>query len=795
MAERAARWTTAALEQALADLEVPRRAAPVDPVERDWPLVAAAAVLSSFSPASLRTLEGERPDSAALARLLDGCKVLANPEQRWRLRRKLRRRALARLGTQEAMARALAANPDRPRDDLQRIFEAYLDGPPPLPDGDSVALACTREVATWLHGILDGVPDPEDVRRAVEYAYLLEPFRRLAGEGFRGRGRDLARLRRYVGMREAASPLESTGRLLRWGLNFHERRPLLVWGIGGIGKSTLLSRFLLEHAQAGPDERISFAYVDFDRADVTPDEPLSILLEAARQLAPQHPQQHDELLEFRRHWSRELARIQDDYSIEPLSSASASVEVRDRFAVSHCIREFSALAAEAVGEHRPLVLVLDTFEEVQYRNRFFAGAIWDMLGELQGAVPALRTIVAGRARLDDLPCEEHELKPLDDEAAAELLRANGVDDPATVRQVVRRLGGNPLTLRLAAQVVRQDEGATDAIDEIRNRSRRAKVWRAREEVVQALLYGRLLRRLHSADIRKLAHPGLALRRITPEAIREVLAGPCELGDVDEQRAAELFEELRREVALVTPAADGALEHRPDVRRAMLPLVRADQRERVEAIHEAAVAHYARREGTVNRAEELYHRLALDQTPSVLDERWTQGVEERLWTAVEELPPRAQTYLASRVGADIAPDAWKKASLEDQERGLEHEVRSLLRLAQPEEALAMLRDQRKRSDFSPLFALEAIAAREVGDYTGAAQAIERGLDAASGVEFSRNELELLQLSARMHLDLDEPGKAREALELARRAADWLGDDAQHERIEVQLAAIAPAQPAG
>src|SRR5687767_13657408 len=123
-----------------------------------------------------------------------------------------------------------------------------------------------------------------------------------------------------------------------------------------------------------------------------------------------------------------------------------------------------------------------------------------MLDEVQREVPALRTVIAGRAKLDGYTTEDHELRPLGTKAAATLLAANGVDDPATIRQIIRHLGGNPLTLRLAASVVRQDDGATDAIDEIRRRGTLKKIYEVREQAVQALLYGRILRHVHTEDV-------------------------------------------------------------------------------------------------------------------------------------------------------------------------------------------------------------------------------------------------------------------------------------------------------
>ena len=49
----------------------------------------------------------------------------------------------------------------------------------------------------------------------------------------------------------------------------------------------------------------------------------------------------------------------------------------------------------------------------------------------------------------------------------------------------------------------------------------------------------------------MAHPGLVLRRVTPDLILKVLAQPCGIEVPDEETARELFDELAREVSLVT----------------------------------------------------------------------------------------------------------------------------------------------------------------------------------------------------------------------------------------------------
>ena len=63
------------------------------------------------------------------------------------------------------------------------------------------------------------------------------------------------------------------------------------------------------------------------------------------------------------------------------------------------------------------------------------------------------------------------------------------------------------------------------------------------EMRQAVLYERFLGHIADERVRELAHPGLVLRRVTPELVRSVLAGPCGLGAIDERQARQLPERL------------------------------------------------------------------------------------------------------------------------------------------------------------------------------------------------------------------------------------------------------------
>src|SRR5262245_54705266 len=171
----------------------------------------------------------------------------------------------------------------------------------------------------------------------------------------------------------------------------------------------------------------------------------------------------------------------------------------------------------------------------------------------------------------------------------------------------------------------------------------------REEQIDAELYRRVLARIKDPDIVKLAHPGLILRRITPDIIRHVLAKPCKVTVRDDWEAEDLFRRFAREAMLVELTRDGsALVHRTDIRELMLPQLIRDRRDDAASIQRAAIKYYRHREEPEARVEELYHRLMLEQSPATLAKHWNDRAAEALVTALDELPTQSRVLLAARL---------------------------------------------------------------------------------------------------------------------------------------------------
>ncbi|BFO21435.1 hypothetical protein SHKM778_78230 [Streptomyces sp. KM77-8] len=309
------------------------------------------------------------------------------------------------------------------------------------------------------------------------------------------------------------------------------------------------------------------------------------------------------------------------------------------------------------------------------------------------------------------------------------------------------------------------------------------------ETQQAVLYGRLLDHLADPDLRRIASPGLAVRVLSPDIIRDVLAGPCGLGEVDDVRARKLFDEFRAEATLVEDMpCRNSVVHRGDVRRVMLPMLRHDQRSVMARIHRRAVRHYARLDAgdhrVENRVEELYHRLSLAQPTRRLDDRWIDEAGPLLESAMEELPARSRVYLTEKLGNPATAELRARADDETWRRQALRVGKALL-AAGVADGVAEVLDERPRlvPDDIGLILLSMRAFLALRRPADAYALVERGLElAAEPTDF----VDLSLLGARACEGLGRYEEALGLLARARRTAE-LGQG-----MEVRLLSVAAAQ---
>lgn len=707
--------------------------------------------------------DSEETDESILA-------VLGARTARWMLLPGIRRRVIEQMATREAFLQALDANPERSNDTMQRMIESYLRNEAPSPVAQTVEeLACTAQVVEWFQGRLDNLPDAQTIARQLDAKRQRQPFEKLVGQHFSGRHEQLRILREYVGVLEPTSLWNQLKRRAETFLNWRDKPPLMIHGPGGVGKSTLVAKFILEHTNLKATQRFPYAYLDFDRPGLLAEEPATLLVEAVRQLGIQYPDVQEHSERVRKDWEEELALVaRQAQSVGSegavLGSGKLSKQQRTTF-----LRDFDALLNAMGLSDEPFLLVLDTFEEVQYRSHQYIQQLWEALEELQSIVPRLRTVFSGRAPLKDFNTQALPLNDLDAAAAKGFLTASKIEPEKLVDTIVKRIGGNPLSLRLAVQIFHNEGGDSASFF---NRLKKGRI--------QSALYTRVLEHIHDKNVMKLAHPGLILRRITPGLILEVLAEPCgvEVKDLDD--AEKLFDKLSQEITLVVPGGVTkdeplALRHMTEVRRGMIQLLREDdeQKSKVLTIQEKAITYYEPSDDPVSRAEELYHRLLLKQDHDLIAARWIDGAKDHLFNALEELEPKEQAFLAARLNVDVEDDVLAQANQPDWEVLVARRADNFLRLGHPDRALQVLAPRRSYLPGSTLFILEAHALRELGRLAEARDAIARGLHSepiSNAVKFR-----LLMMDARVGLELQTYQMAWESLMKARALARQTSDN--------------------
>jgi energy-coupling factor transporter ATP-binding protein EcfA2 len=663
-------------------------------------LRSAAAVLASFDPVSLvpagATVHEPAVGLRLLPELLRVTRSASGDPAQWALPIDKRRRELQRLGSREAMRTALAANPGRTQSPVQRMFERLLadDGPPPeLTQLDHAELSALLPASQWLSGILSDVPDSRAVREELARRDEEVALRRLADGRFVGREPELERLRTHLRARPSGSASSSVTLLPS------QVKIIFLCGHGGCGKSTLMAKLLLERAaEPQHDTPRLQVHIDLDHPACAPDRPLTLLTIAAAQLARRDPS----LERLATHLSDQVARALAD---DDEGAVEFSPDLYGR--QLEILQTFSYL----VGED-PIPFIVDTFEEAQYLGAEVEQVLLRFIEAVASTCPGARVILSGRAaphNLDPARYELIELPELPFEPARELLSRSlaalrSAPLPSSLLDAVtRRIGGNPLTLRLAAPLVAREGAAALVADD---------VWldRIHVDAFQARLYARILGHIHDPDVSRLAVPGLIVRTLTPELIRDVLAEPCGLGRIDEARARTLFDELAREVALVHREPDGTLRHRSDVRRAMLTGMPAALGDKLRTIDERAIAFWSRHDGPRARAEELYHHLRCEHPADELDARWDPAAAPFLRSALDELPPasRARMWLANKLGVSVSSDERADVDLATWEQQAAQATTRLLHSGDPISALRVLRERSERTPASPIVALEARA---------------------------------------------------------------------------------------
>lgn len=774
-----------------------------------------AALLGAFDP--LRLV----PDieEADLQRLLLECNVSTDGiTSRWSLRGSSRQQVLARMAAEPT---GLARGVEGARTYLQRSGESADEvtqtligiavGKPPRQQDFAAmskeSLAASRAAIGWLQDIDSQFGfDANGLLGAIELAELLEPFRFLTGfdpetgrDTFVGRQDELRQLRSFVDALRSQGLVETVQRSgRRWVSS--DRRVLGFSGVGGIGKSTLLSKFILQHVAASDSPSLRFAYLDFDRSTVSAVQPATLLLELVRQVGWQAPVVRQDLEALRGRIREEMER--NRFTAEdgrrprsPGQSASGSwpepallaepgppEELIGPSLLNSYLHEAGQILARGRADDRPLLLVLDTFEEAQALGDQAVRRVEEFVRACQDQLPRLRAVIVGRDEVADFfdGAERLVITEFKDLASrTAFLEKRGLDK-ALAKTVAKQVGGRPLALLLVARLVKE-QGLDSISVSLTDRFRGL----FNKYLIDGILYQRILQHIGDDDVKALAHPGLVLRRIDAEVLMQVVAPVLGMGEISAKRAAGIVSALRLQKDLVRSEIDGSVTHRPDVREQMLVLMGLEKPDLVKALHTAAADYYARRQTRPAqpeelerfRTEEIYHRLSIGDSLDRMPELWFPRARLGLARSVDELQDVAgRGTLKVLLGRMPTPE--ELAALPGRVLR-EYTTRALtvaLQLPDPDRALAVLAefeehvDPALRRSIEPrvldLAGLWASARRlfvKLVDKPGAELAVANALAAADfferipGRERYRDEMQGLLLD--LHLRQAQSGKNR------------------------------------
>jgi hypothetical protein len=613
-------------------------------------LVRLAALMGEFDPLKLMPADipaAEKPKLLAWLALSCEEVVRQNAPPMWRLSDAARRRALQEFSTRRGAA-ALAESAKQLSDDsFGAALRAALLGEEESPASASrerldelLQARAAARVAPFAARCK--ASDPRPVQR--EIANREENTRLdvvLPGDLI-GREWELQVIKSFI----KGKPLPQTYQI---GAAEPGARALLLTGVGGIGKSALIASLLRDDLRQGGRRRMApVVNIDFDRPNLFGADKIEILRELSRQLG-------------RRLRSSERALSDMRQALSELHAAGTdqSSNFQTQLVALNALR--SALA-RGKGLARPVVVILDTFEEIAVRDQHVVLDILDWFDAIktEGGLGGMRLIVSGRAP-PDLSPEEMEkrfaghlpLAGLDEVAGAELLR-RGKETGAHFQgergpRASRAFRGHPLALRFLSRYAQTN--STAEIDALIGEGLASHM---SSDFAQAFLYTRVLGRVRDPEIAKLAHPGLVLRRVTPDLIRDVLAAPCGLGDIDDAAAKRLFDKLASTVWLVTREGPLVVRHRRDLRRLMLPAMMnppsdnktaLELRDKAYATHRAAADWYGKRADTTSspqqqEIEAFYHAICAAPNADI-DIKKAERFGPSLGEDISDLPPRAR----------------------------------------------------------------------------------------------------------------------------------------------------------
>ncbi len=557
-----------------------------------------AALSGKFNPKDLISATLSKNDQQKILSIIARyCQVESMSEVQWCLNKQKRKEVLQQM-IEDANIYDKVRQPLPRTDTMGNMLRKIIE------EGDKIKLASMSqdELRSCLlalevtKGLEFVKPTEDEVRKLIKVSDALDNYNTITS-GFVGREMELSKLHAFI---DQPSP------------NYWEG--FLITGLGGVGKSTLVAKFL---GDVIAQNKATAVIIDFDRPGIDPKDTFWLDLEISRQVGAQYPEFEIGLGKLRK-------ELRDIREFEPDSPDFAS-ESPESLRYSHnIISNIGSLLFSNDHHEKPFLLVLDTIEEATQRLLMSKVVDWiDNIGSVLYPI-GLKVIFSGRLFDDSLMQIKHlkhvtetvELKEFDSKVARKFLIQNKVKEDE-INQILKSdiVPLRPLELKLVAKLL---EDGSLKIDDLLSDLSGEKNNHNTNELFTGIIYRRVLMRLKNPLAREIACPGLILRYLTAELILYVLTPALKLPIKNLDDADRILNELASYNWLCyteRTTTSYKVWHRKDLRRSMLTFMIAKEPEKVKAIRKAAIAYFKMQKANDARAERIYHQLMLISSPN------------------------------------------------------------------------------------------------------------------------------------------------------------------------------------
>jgi hypothetical protein len=378
---------------------------------------------------------------------------------------------------------------------------------------------------------------------------------------------------------------------------------IVVKGVGGVGKSTLLAKFTQEILSK---KLASVVVLDFDRPGIVPTDTAWLELEMTKQIANQYGNERQRLTKAR----QDIRKQEADYGLESVSESLRSSR--------GLIWQLVDVLHNAGATDKPFLIILDTVEEVKKHSLLDLLKNWisDMCGLFYPIT--VKVVFSGRLYEDQLvellTTPQIDNTPLDivafDKTIAVqfLVKKQGLDEERAKKVAESEvLPLRPLELKLIARLLLK---GTATIEDLEKDLKEGTNKESLSELFAGIIYQRVLKRLNDPLLSALAYPGLVLRYVTTPLILHVLQPALGLPEMTETEADKVRDDLAGYTWLAFRDSLDRVWHSKDLRRSMLRLMIAQEPEKVLNIRRRAIKWFEEQGTEEYKAESIYHQLMM-----------------------------------------------------------------------------------------------------------------------------------------------------------------------------------------